>query len=265
MFDSLVNKIRNNLTAIVTGLLAIYFFVIFHLRVGFPPNKDPDTTALIYLAISIFFVLIPLARKINIAKFVEYEAKVQEIKADVKEFKDDTRQLISIYNNLTNTISSTVNHSIIVNLPGRDELEAAREDLEEVIQERVEHSTIEEEVSKYLALGENDTNFALARLRMDIERELRRILGKRLTTDAPFDMKGNFLSARSLFRELTIRTPKYKSMRSSFDYILKICNAAIHGQSVPEGHAHEALHMGMRILDELRTVVAQNRGEEELA
>jgi hypothetical protein len=35
---------------------------------------------------------------------------------------------------------------------------------------------------------------------------------------------------------------------------MQICNAAIHGQWVPEGHAHEALYMGLRMLEELRKV-----------
>jgi hypothetical protein len=46
-------------------------------------------------------------------------------------------------------------------------------------------------------------------------------------------------------------------MGSSFDYVLKVCNAAVHGQRISEGHAHEALYMGLRMLDELRKVVAE--------
>lgn len=89
---------------------------------------------------------------------------------------------------------------------------------------------------------------------MEIERELRTILGKRTTTTDPFFMQGKFLSTRSLFREFIKRFPKYEGMNKSFDYILKICNAVIHGQNISQGHAHEALYMDLRMLDELKKV-----------
>lgn len=89
---------------------------------------------------------------------------------------------------------------------------------------------------------------------MDLERKLREILGKRTVTSDPSNMKGGFLSARQLFREFVERYPKYKGMHSSFDYILKVCNAAIHGQQVLDGHGIEALYMGLKMLAELDSI-----------
>ena len=43
-------------------------------------------------------------------------------------------------------------------------------------------------------------------------------------------------------------------MYDSFDYVLKVCNAAIHGQNVSDGYAQKALQMGFRILDELKKI-----------
>jgi hypothetical protein len=43
-------------------------------------------------------------------------------------------------------------------------------------------------------------------------------------------------------------------MRSSFDYILTICNAGAHGQKVPERQAHEALSMGIKMLEQLKEI-----------
>ena len=94
-------------------------------------------------------------------------------------------------------------------------------------------------------------HYALARLRMDLERELRRVLGRRLAIDDPSRMRGRFLSARSLFGQLAAVVPRYGHMRESFDYLLQVCNAAIHGQRIPEDVAHEAIDMGLRMLREL--------------
>ena len=57
-------------------------------------------------------------------------------------------------------------------------------------------------------------------------------------------MRGKFHTARSLFRTLVYREPKYQQMRSSFDYVLEVCNAAIHGQRIAKGVANEAIGMG---------------------
>lgn len=83
---------------------------------------------------------------------------------------------------------------------------------------------------------------------------MRVILGKRTETSDPTEMKSKFMSARQLCKELTILYPNYEGMHSSFDYVLKICNAAIHGQQISNGHAHEALYMGLQMLKELERV-----------
>jgi phosphopantetheine adenylyltransferase len=246
-----------NLLRLASFLLAAYFFYVFHLRQGLPATEDLDSTSIIFLALSVIFTLLPLAKKITIGKLFEYEAKVREIKEEVKEFKEETRNLLTIYNNLTNAISNTVTQSIVVNLPGIEELEGAREKLDNTIEKGNEPFNIDQKVSNYLASGEYDQNLALARLRMDIERELRRILGKNLESNKPLEMKSRFLSARSLFSEFLKKNPKYEDMYSSFDYILKICNAAVHGQVVPEGYGREALYMGIKILEELSSIRQQ--------
>ena len=226
----------------------------FHLRVGFLPQNDLDSTALTYLAVSMFFIVLPLAKKINIAKFFEYEAKIIEVKNDVKEFKEETREMMTIYNNLINTVSNTANQSIVVNVPSQGEVERLREELDSSIDTNKEDKKIEEEIDSYLTDWEGEPNLALAKLRMDIEIELRRILGKRTKTKNPISMREKFLSASSLFREFIRIFPSYNNTVASFDYVLKICNAGIHGQAISEAHFREAMYMGVRMLEEFRSI-----------
>jgi len=234
--------------------LSGYFLYVFHSLVGFPPEKEITATSSTYLILFVFFLLVPLAKTLKLGKLLEYEAKTEEIKKQVKEFKDETRQILAMQNALINTVSNTVNQNISINLPGMGEAKEAKKTLNETIEEPEEPETIEEEIEKFLVAEGSDLNFALAKLRMEIERQLRRILGKRTTTSDPLNMKGQYLSARSLFKQLTTKYTKYKGMYGSFDYILKVCNAGIHGQNIPEGHAHEALYMGIRMLEELKRV-----------
>ena len=155
---------------------------------------------------------------------------------------------------LINTVSNTISQSVNINLPSQNEIQEVKEELNSTIKSPTPEDQLEEEIEEFLATEGSDLNFALAKLRMKIERELRRILQKRLDTKEPNRMKGKFLSARSLFREFISQYPEYKGMYGSFDYILKVCNAAIHGQNISPGHAQEALQMGLKMLDELKSI-----------
>lgn len=181
----------------------------------------------------------------------------KKYKEDVKQFKEETRATLATYTTLVSTISNAVNQTVNVNLPGRAEANEAKQELETTLKTKPERSEIEEKIDLFLEAEDSDLNYALARLRMQLEKELRRILGKRTETTFPAEENLKFLSARSLFSQFIGKYPNYRGMGSSFDYVLKICNAAIHGQFIPEGYAHEALSMGFRMLTELRSINAQ--------
>ena len=183
-----------------------------------------------------------------------FEREIDKVKNEVNEFKEETREFLGIYSNMITAISNTVNQTVNVHLPGEAEAKEAKEELESSLSKESEPDTIEEEVENYLRQSGGDLNYALARLRMDIERNLRELLGKRTVTSDPTAMKGKFMSARQLFKEFTGQYPQYKGMYSSFDYILKVCNAAIHGQKILDGHGYEALHMGIKMLKEFESV-----------
>jgi hypothetical protein len=51
-------------------------------------------------------------------------------------------------------------------------------------------------------------------------------------------------------------------LQKSFDYVLKICNAAIHGQHVDEGYAKEAIHMGLALVQEIKNVANGSAGDD---
>jgi hypothetical protein len=232
----------------------VYFSYIFHKFNGFPPDKELTSTSITYLVLSLFFFLLPFAQKLKLGSFLEYEAKIERLNTDVKEFKEEVRQFIQLQNNLINTVSNSLNQNIHISVPGMKEVQAAKEELNETIPETQDSDSIERKIDAYLATEGLDLTFALAKLRIDLEKELRRILGMRTETNDPLEMKQAFLSAGALFRKFISKYPKYSGMGSSFDYILKICNAALHGQSISIGHSHEALHMGFRMLEELKKI-----------
>lgn len=253
MLKLLKDVLSANVFPAICYLLAAYFLFAFCQTTGVPPSKALDATSGGYLVLALFLFMLPEAKKLKLGTLLEYEAKVQEIKEEVKQFKEETRNTLSAYTSLISAISNTVSQTINVNLPSPAEATQAKEALDETLKKESSRSELEDEIEHFLAQGGNDLNYALAKLRMQLERELRRVLGKRTETLSPSDGI-KYQSAGALFREFTQKYPTYYQIGSSFDYVLKVCNAAIHGQVIPEGYAHEALYMGLRMLNELKTI-----------
>lgn len=207
-----------------------------------------------FLGLALFLFLIPEAKKLKFGQLFEYEAKVNEVKEEVKQFKEETRATLLAYTSLVSAISNSVHQNINVNLPGYAEASQAKEALDTTLKSDVDESAVERLVDGFLAAEGNDINYALAALRMGLEKELRRILGRNDDILTGVSPKQQFRSARSLFVEFTKLHPSYEGIGGSFDFVLQVCNAAIHGQIVPDKYAHEALTLGVRMLKELRTI-----------
>ena len=75
-------------------------------------------------------------------------------------------------NTLINTVSNTVNQNINISIPGPSEAQEAKEKLNETIKEPEQPEAIEDEIEQFLASEGSDLNFALAKLRMEIERKI---------------------------------------------------------------------------------------------
>ena len=239
-----------NIWSVLSLLFAGYFIWAFHLHAGFPPSEPLTPTAITYLVVFIFFLVLPFAQRLKLGRLIEFEAKVEQFREDVKEVRTDTREAISSVSASVNTISAsvnTINQNVTVNL--KEEAQVAREELSETLPPP-EPAAQEQDIQDHLAAYDADVNLALARLRMDLEGELRRILGRTVVGD-PLETQGKFLSARALFRRLGAREPRYRNMQQSFDYVMRACNAAIHGRQIPRDIAYETIGVGLRILGEL--------------
>jgi hypothetical protein len=99
---------------------------------------------------------------------------------------------------------------------------------------------------------------ALARTRIQLERLLRQILGKKTQYDNKSFDDVKFISAGRLYRMFLKEYPEFRYLEPSFEYVLRICNAAIHGQQVPSGQAQEALEIGAKLISTINDLVGGN-------
>lgn len=230
---------------LISWCLAVYLFFIFHLNNGFPPKTPISSSDWAILGVSIILFLLPFSTRVQIGNAIEFERKINDVIESVTEFKNETRNTLSLIAATVTTISN-ISSTVNVSLPGLADLLAAREGIEEISTGKTHDDA--QEVRQGLILDDESIIMPLARTRIQIEQLLRKILQKSLKVSNAGGKDIKFLSARSLFRQFLESFPDYKSLYKPFDYVIRVCNAAIHGQKVPKDEADEALNLGAEII-----------------
>jgi hypothetical protein len=122
--------------------------------------------------------------------------------------------------------------------------------LESALGEEADQAQLDREIEHFLNEEDFDIESALWDMRKVLDKELRRIAGQQ----SPNSNGRRALSSRALFDAFARDHSGYAEMHSAFDYVLQVCDAAVHGREVPAACALEAFQMGFRMLDALRKI-----------
>lgn len=236
----------------ISWILGGYFFFVFHNICGFPLKIPTDEWSWIFLGLSVLFFLVPFAKRIKIGEFIEFEREIKNMKENISEFKTETRQSLSLISSSINTISNIQN--IKIYNVGVEKIKDADEKVADFLSPEASSEAIS--LKKELLFDEEDNITALARTRIILEQLLRKILGKKLKGKRFGEKETKYLSARQLFRHFLTEYPEYKEMTKAFEYVIRICNAAIHGQRIPEDEATAAFDMSSRIIAVLKNLAS---------
>lgn len=236
------------LTILICVIDSIYLLCLFHSTVNLatPTNIPPMHYIILFLGALI--PLVPFVQRLRVGKLIELERDIQNTKSEVKDFKNEVRQMISVVNTSINSISNLTNTTNL-NFNFTDLLRQAKEELAHKPSPKlIEVQRIKDE----LQLEDENTIMTLARTRIKLEYLLRKILGRQ--TSIPIEKqteKIKFMTAEKLYKLFLQQYTEYDYLRNSFDYVLKICNAAMHGQIILDAQAEEALNLGARLISTL--------------
>ena len=103
-----------------------------------------------------------------------------------------------------------------------------------------------------LSLGQlvgSDNSLALAKLRMELERELRHIAYNHQT-----DISSRPLGVTGIAQELISRKILPPTWLGALKEITVVCNRAVHGTEVPDDIAASVVRVGGQLLEQLRSV-----------
>ncbi|UXA53619.1 hypothetical protein M0D45_02165 [Xanthomonas prunicola] len=238
-------------------LISFYFLAGFVANAGFPPSRTVLTGDALYVLLWLFFLFLPFFSKVKIGGFLELGRQVEQAKEELREFKSEVRNSLSVLSTNVNTIGGMSNN-VTVNIPGLQELREAREAVAKKSPDSVDEAR---QVEEKLLNQSEDTTLALARTRIEIERYLRKILGKRVFHADTHD-RVKLMGARQLFEQFLREYPDLNYLKRSFQYVTQICNAAIHAQYVPDEQAQEALALGAQIIAALNDISGQDPWDE---
>ncbi|MDF2372517.1 MAG: hypothetical protein P1V21_17165 [Rhizobiaceae bacterium] len=200
---------------------------------------------------AIVLFLLPFAKSLSVSGLFSYQAKIEEIKKDVSEFKSETRDLINIQNALISNVTNSQTTHNVFNIPSWTDARSAEKELGETGRPSVTPER-SEKIELAISNGPAAINVELARTRMEIEAILRKKMGRRTSLGGKRDIK--YISLMGLWREFLKQNTDKANYDAAMRYVVDICNAAIHGQNVPQGHAIEALQMGEELISALDAV-----------
>ncbi|WP_428421146.1 hypothetical protein [Methylibium sp.] len=243
----------------ISWLVAAYFGVGFVAKAGFPPRPDLLIADAFFVALFLFFLFLPFFNKIKLGSWLELEREVKEAKKEASAAKEELREFKAEVRNSLSVVSTTLNNQrqqthVIVNnsAPEPATLREQQQKIEETFQTPQWEARAEKYAVETKAQEDEDVAYILAKVRIDIERLLRAILGRRVKTLSSSANIIRMASLRQLFNELVKSDSQYESLYESFNYVNRVCNAAIHGQIVTKDQAAEALKLGALIIEVLQ-------------
>lgn len=237
-------------------IVATYFGVGFIAKAGFPPKTDLLIGDALFVGLFLFFVFLPFFNKIKVGSWLELEREIKEAKKEatdakreLSDFKTEVRNTMSVVSTNLNTqrMSTQLN---FYGTPNADELRDAQQKVGANLDAK-DRSTVEKYEIVTRAQQENDVPLMLAKVRIDIERLLRKIVGARLAVSSPATDRIKLASSRQLFQRLVASNDSYAYLSKPFDYVNNVCNAAIHAQAVSSEQADEALRLGAQVIEVL--------------
>ena len=241
------------LSILIPILISSYLLYVFHSSVNLANPQNLQPIHYLVLLMGVLIPLVPFINKLRIGKLIELERSIQQQKNEVQDFKNEVRQLISVVSTSVNSISNLSN-TTNVNFGFLDQLTTAKEQLNQP--DAFQPDPVEiQEVKDEMYLENEDSIMALCKIRIRLENLLRNILGKGIQTSKKPSDDVKFLSAGRLYRMFLRDYADYKYLEASFEYVLNICNAAIHGQQIPPGQAQEAIDLGVRLISTLNELV----------
>jgi hypothetical protein len=205
-----MKKIRHAAIKHLWWIIAIIGFALLVCHSFQLANVTVDSTSIILV---IIILLSPFVAAIKKIKIGEFEAEIDS--AEVKK--------------ITQEVTSSLPETPVDAPPPPD------------------HSTA---IQTIKGLAKTDRVLALAKLRIEIETTLRRLLVRTGNHEAR-----KFVPLHQIMRDLTAREVVSRELATSMSDVLSLCNRAVHGETIRDSDADTVINVGADLLQSLDYVL----------
>ncbi len=254
IFNWIIENLKEITFFIMTWGIGWYFFIIIICKISPENSSQINTFHWIILFTSLFLLFLPFVKKIEFGQFFKIEKEVKEAKTEIKNLKSETVERFNLLTNTLTMLSQNLTNNITINnrAPDVETLKEVKQELDEkkpIVKTETDNIDFE--------LNESDEGwiwiFNLLKLRIQIEKELRKSLEKRVSVVNSTNIEDiKFLPISRLFEDYISAYPQSLVFRRPFKVFNSVANAAIHGQIISKQQYDEAKDLGIRILRDIK-------------
>jgi hypothetical protein len=253
MKEWIIKHWKEFLFFIMTWGIGWYLFAIVICKIdpSFPYSICPEHWTILFTAI--FMLLLPFVSKISLGNIIKVERELKQTKTELSDFKTTTQNQFQFLTNNLNLLSQNLSNNINIynRAPDEEALEDANRNLEKP-NNKEEMDKVEKELDFQIGDEEELWIFNLLKVRVRMEKELRKILEKSTSVSSSSNLNIKYFSLHKLFELYTEKYPDSKRLRQPLKLFSNVANAAIHGQTINKRQYEEARELGVKIIRDIK-------------
>lgn len=199
-------------------------------------------------------LLLPFVSRISFGSFLSIEKELKKTQNELIEHKFAvSNQLNSISNNM-NTLTNSVTNNHYYQIPSSSTLNEENETLSKKLDPDLTNNRSNRPVNFVDDNNEDKNIINLLLLRVEMERELRRYLGKRTSVkDKGDNLDLKYIPLRNLFKIFIDKNDDLRYIEVPFDLFSKTANAVIHGQLISDNQYEASKSLGLKVLKAIKS------------
>ena len=230
------------------GLAVLIFYVLSLLNIGI----RLDYQSIIFLALIIILFLTPFFPKIKFGKYFELERTIKQTGENLSDFKQEVRHQLTIIQ--TNIENRNNNFQFLSSgkMPDTSEIREIIESLNLPNNRNTRRQR--SELNDKITAVDEEQSWKLVKTRIEIEKELRRILNKKTTVHTFPEKEVKYISITGLMKMFLQQFPNNEKLTEPFNYFIRIANSVIHGQTIDDKYIKEGINLGIAIYEKLKQI-----------
>jgi hypothetical protein len=182
-------------------------------------------------------LILPFFKVLKFGDF-ELQKELEDTQEELKEFKKEYKL------ELNNILLNKISNNIYIEMPKSDELENENKIIEQKTAGIDFKGKKVKDIEEELAF-DDEAVLNLSKIRIKIEQQLREILNLR---KEKYERNIKSISLKKMVNLFIEKYPGNVYLLNSFESVIDVCNAAIHGQYIQKDEAKDVMQLAAKLI-----------------